>query len=91
MTYKTKSELQEEIDQLRRINLSLKESLELKQLDCDNLREQFLKTDRVLGNERHSHFTTRTNLEAETNGLRAELAQCQSALYTLINKLPETL
>lgn len=38
--------------------------------------------------ERQHAITIRRALEAETHGLRRELAQAQSALYTLINKLP---
>lgn len=91
MKYKTKSELEGEIDKLIREKGVLNKVIEGQTVELCDLRDKSM--DRMTGDkaEIERAATIRRALEAETHGLRQELAQAQSALYTLINKLPETL
>lgn len=91
MKCKTKTELEREIgnltkelDRVRKIGLDQYGDIcELRNRDALLRQEARAEVERAA--------TVRLALEQEICGLRQELAQSQSALYTLINKLPETL
>lgn len=79
------------IEALERTQKTLLETIELRNQDLHATRGNLYIAQQEAAKDREAAITIRRALEAETHGLRQELAQAQSALYTLINKLPETL
>jgi len=91
MKYKTKSELEAEIGNLTK-ELEHVRKIGLDQYgDICQLRNRDALLRQQAQGEADQASTIRQALVEEIRGLRQELAQSQSALYTLINKLPETL
>ncbi len=86
-----KDHLTRRIEGLERTQKTLLETIELRNQDLQATRGKLYIAQQEAAKDREAAFTIRRALEAETHGLRQELAQAQSALYTLINKLPETL
>lgn len=95
MSEMTKKELKgrfsTRIEVLERAQKTLLEAIELRNQDLQATRGNLYIAQQEAAKDREAALTIRRALEAETHGLRQELAQAQSALYTLINKLPETL
>lgn len=69
-------------------NLNLRNMLDEKQKDVEALKLQIKQTTTALAAEATRVSEEIPGLVRENNALRQELAQAQSALYTLINKLP---
>ena len=86
-----KDHLTRRIEGLERTQKTLLEAIELRNRDLQATRGNLHIAQQEAAKDREAAITIRQALEAETHGLRQELAQAQSALYTLINKLPETL
>lgn len=91
MKAKTNQELRKEVDRLTKVAADLKRLAHDQYTDIISLRQQVSGVQHESKLDLDAAITIRKALEAEIYGLRKELAQSQSALYTLINKLPETL
>lgn len=91
MKEKTKQDLLNELTMVERERRTLRESFTLEQQHHRDTRHALYNTQQDFNRERNQHSETQRALRNENAALRKELAQAQSALYTLINKLPGTL
>lgn len=85
---KTKKSLEAECTGLRKESQLLAVALEEKHKEVEALKLQIKQTTTALAAEATRVSKEISGLVRENNALRQELAQAQSALYTLINKLP---
>lgn len=77
-----------ELEVLEREKKYLMEKLEEKESEMRAMQTQMQQTTAALAREATRVSEEIPGLARENNALRQELAQAQSALYTLINKLP---